>query len=407
MAAVREARKERQATPIVKLSRYGRAWALVCVLALALWVARPGSSLAQMASADDYNQEKSLIAAISGADSSEALAAVNAVRQNSRFVSTLAAKDLDGRLARLLQWVVRDYASSGELRLLSAVPEGVNGAGRKNQRVQQLKRTYWLEDNAVYGAAALLEYVPPLGRILTDSWRRAWDEHFPMFCPDTESDVVVGQLAGFDGGKGRDDPRCGLPRPGTWEMLRMRQYPDPAMSNFDALPTPIIGTDYPADESGKNAEIVAIKQTVPRDLLKYGCLRQVLLGDRATARQMFDLALGQWDGSGFLEPKNRDPNGNLAGVFWTRDLAFAALCANALEQGNAATWGSGAVAKAALEQRLWSSQSATGGIWTNYCGGQSKYPNCPPAPPTIAKQTNEIAPLVLLAYGKNIWASSH
>jgi hypothetical protein len=407
MAAVRETRKERQATPVMKFSRYARAWALACASALAFWLAQPASSVAQLASTDDYSQEKSLISALSRADSSEALAAVSAVRQSSRFVSTLATRDLENRLAQLLQWVVRDYANSGELRLLSAVPEGVNGAGRKNQRVQQLQRTYWLEDNAVYGAAALLQYVPPLGRILSDSWRRAWDEHFPMFCPDTESDVVVGQLAGFDGGRGNSDPRCALPRPTAWQMLRMHQYPDPARSNFDALPTPIIGTDYPADESGKNAEIVSIRRTVPRDLFKYGCLRQVLLGDRATAQQMFDLALGQWDGSGFLEPKNRDPNGNLAGVFWTRDLAFAALCANALGQGDAASWGSSAVAKAVIEQRLWSTQSATGGMWTNYCGAQSRYPNCPPAPPTMAKQTNEIAPLVLLAYGKNIWVGPH
>lgn len=407
MAAVRQAREERPATPIMKFLRFGRAWALAYVLALPFWLAGSAPSVAQMATAADYDQEKSLITAISRVDSSEALAAVRAARQNSQFVSTLAAGDLEGRLVRLLQWVVRDYANSGDLRLLSAVPDGLNGAGRRNRRLQQLEKTYWLEDNAVYGAGALLEYVPSLGRILSDSWRRAWDKHFPMFCPDTESDVVVGQLAGFDGGKGGGDPRCALPRPSAWQMLRMRQYPDPATSDFDALPTPIIGTDYPADGSGKNAEIISIKQTVPRDLLKYGCLRQVLLGDRATAQQMFDLALGQWNGSGFLEPKNRDPNGNLAGVFWTRDVAFAALCANALEQGNAASWGSSAVPKAAIEQKLWSSQSATGGMWTNYCGGQSKYPNCPPAPPTMAKQTNEIAPLVLLAYGKNIWVGSH
>jgi hypothetical protein len=406
MAAVRKARKERQvAFNNVKLPRYGRAWALVYVLVAALpfLFARPAARAAQVASADDYGQEKSLIAAISGTGGGEALAAVSAVRQNSQFISTLSARDVDDRLARLLQWMVRDYANSGELRLLSAVPEGLNGAGHSNQRLQHLQRTYWLQDNALYGAGALLEYIPPLGRILSDSWRRAWKERFPVFCPDTESNVVVGQLPAYDGGKGSDDPRCRLPRPGVWQMLRMRQYPSPATASFDAMPMPIIGTDYPADASGMNAEIVPIEPRSVRDLLKYGCLRQVLLGNRAAAQRMFDLALAQWDGSGFLETKNRGPDGNLAGVYWTRDLAFAALCANALEQGNAASWGSSRISKAAIEQRLWSAQSESGGIWSNYCG-QTK-PNCPLVHP-IAKQTNEIAPLVLLVYGKNIWVGS-
>jgi hypothetical protein len=360
---------------------------------------------AQSASGADYSEEQSLTAALRTGGGA-AVAAVAAVRHASPLVSTLPAPELDERLAGVLRWIVRDYANSGQMRLLSAVPDGLNGAGRSNRRLQQLQRTYWLEDNAVYGAGALTQYAPPLGRILTDSWRHAWSEHFPAFCPDTESDVVVGQIPANDGGMGSDDPRCRLPRPGAWQMLRMRQYPSPASAEFDSLPTPIIGTDYPGDANG-NADLAPIGQASVRDLLKYGCLRQVLLGNRATAQQMFDLALNQWDGSGFIEPKTRE-DGDLAGVYWTRDLAFSLMCANALGEGGAASWGSrGQVAKAAIEQSLWSAQAPGGGVWTNYCAsaGASR---CQGGPvPAFAKQTNEIAPLVLLAYGKNIWAGPH
>jgi hypothetical protein len=244
-----------------------------------------------------------------------------------------------------------------------------------------------------------------LGRILSDSWRSKWEEKYPSFCPDTESDVVVGQLPAYDGGRGSGDPRCQLPRPGTWEMLRMQQYPRPD-EDFDGLETPIIGTDYPGNKVGAGAKIAPISKTSPRDLLKYGCLRQVLLGNYSTAQEMFDLALAQWDGNGFVEPRSRrDRDGGLAGTYWTRDLAFAVMCANALGQGGAQNWGTHRqVPKASIEQKLWSAQSPSGGIWTNYCAGTG-IENCGTGSiPNIAKQTNEIAPLVLLAYGKNIWS---
>ena len=352
------------------------------------------------ASADDYRQEKPLIAAMMTLG--KALSAVESVRSSSPLVSSLSPNDLNRRLARLLQWVVRDYANSGELRLLSAVPEGVNGAGTTNARLRTLEKTYWLQDNSLYGAQALLEYVPPSGRILSDSWRSKWEEKYPSFCPDSESDVVVGRLPAYDGGEGAGDPRCRLPRPGAWEMLRMGQYPRPAEADFDTLQTPIIGTDYPS------AKIVPISKTSPRDLLKYGCLRQVLLGNHGTAQEMFDLALAQWDGAGFVEPKSRrDSDDSPAGIYWARDLAFALMCANALGEGGLQNWGTQRqVPKASIERKLWSSQSSSGGIWTNYCGAAGIRTCGPGSIPPIAKQTNEIAPLVLLAYGKNIWSKS-
>lgn len=381
-----------------------RVMALALGLLFSPQVARAGTT----ASAEDYRQEEPLIAATTTTTPSTALRAVESVRGSSPLVSSLSPNDLNYRLAILLRWVVRDYANSGELRLLSAVPEGTNGAGTSNARLRTLQKTYWLQNNSMYGAQALLEYAPPLGRILSDSWRSKWEEKYPSFCPYTQSDVVIGQVPAYDGGKGSGDPRCRQPRPGTWEMLRMQQYPRPAEADFDTLQTPIIGTDYPGDKTGVGAQIAAIGKTSVRDLLKYGCLRQVLLGNHSAAQEMFDLALAQWDGSGFVEPKSRrDSEGSPAGIYWTRDLAFAVMCANALGQGGLQNWGTqGQVPKASIEQKLWSSQSPSGGIWTNYCGDAGAEKCGLGSIPKIAKQTNEIAPLVLLAYGNNIWANA-
>jgi hypothetical protein len=378
---------------------------LVRALAFGLLFSPQAVRAGATASAEDYHQEKPLIEAMTRLDT--ALSTVESVRASSPLTSSLSPNALNKRLAILLQWVVRDYANSGELRLLSAVPEAANGAGTSNARLRTLQKTYWLQNNSLYGAQALLQYLPPLGRILSDSWRSKWEEKYPSFCPDTASAVVVGQLPAYDGGKGSGDRRCRLPRPGTWEMLRMQQYPNPAEAEFDTLQTPIIGTDYPGDKNGFGAKIEPIGKTSVRDLLKYGCLRQVLLGNYSTAQEMFDLALAQWDGNGFVEPKSRrDSDGSLAGIYWTRDLAFAVMCANALGQRGLQNWGTQQqVRKAAIEQKLWSTQSPSGGIWTNYCGDAAVEECGPGSIAKMAKQTNEIAPLVLLAYGKNIWSN--
>jgi hypothetical protein len=337
-----------------------------------------------------------------------AVAAVARVRARSGLASTLPESQLDARLASLLQWMVRDYASS-PLRLLSALPEGRNAGGRSGAHLSALQKTYWLEDNSLYGAAALNQYAPVLGKLLSDRWHGAWQQSFPRFCPDTQSSYVIARIPDYDRAGGAQDPRCRLPRPDAWQFFPEHQYPNPADPRFDTLPRPIIGTDYPEDGEGRT-RLAPITSNSPRDLLKYGCLRQVLTGNRTLAEQMFDLALADWDGSGFVGRKNspRD-HGRLAGIYWTRDLAFALLCANALGQGRQQVWGEGhSVAKAAIEQRLWGAQSQTGGIWTNYCGDRAENDRlCAPGQriPQVAKQTNELAPLVLLAYGLDIWAS--
>jgi hypothetical protein len=363
------------------------------------------------ANVDAQAPETAALSDILSPGANGALAAVRRVRVQTGLSSTLPETELQARLARLLQWLVRDYAASGSRRLLSSLPEGKNALGQGNAQLSALQQTYWLQDNALYGAAALDQYAPVLGRLLWESWHSAWQRSFPNFCPDTQSDYVIGRLADYDRASGPRDPRCRFTRPGSWQFFREYQYPDPAGSQFDSLPRPIIGTDYPA---GPHAEtrLAPISERSPRDLLKYGCLRQVLLGQEAVARQMLDLALANWDGNGFVFPKN-DPrtHSRLAGTYWTRDLGFALLCGNALGQGNQPVWGTTHhVAKGAMEQRLWSAQSQTGGIFTNYCGGNAEGRfQCIAGQnvPGFAKQTNEIAPIVLLAYGANIWRFSH
>jgi hypothetical protein len=329
-------------------------------------------------------------------------AGVVRVRVGGGLASSIPSSELDTRLVRLVSWMAKDYAQNGQLRLLSAAPEGVNAAGATNQRLKTLQHTYWLQDNGLYGAGALLEYAPDIGRELSTSWRSKWERYFPTFCPDTESDFVVGVVPAYERSGEPKDRRCQLKAPGRWSYLRMYQYPSPANADFDSRALPIIGTDYPADDSGQTRE-VPIKQTAVRDLLKYGCLRQVALGNPIVAEQMFDLALSQWDGNGFFEQRQ---GADQAGTYWTRDLAFALMCANALGRGQDTKWGTQkVVAKADIEARLWSAQSADGGIWTNYCSASE---DCGRSGiPTSAKLTNEIAPLILLAYGANIWAHPH
>jgi hypothetical protein len=331
---------------------------------------------------------------------SAALSSVQNVRRTSAFASSLPEEQIDDHLSRLLGWVLRSYNDSGPLHLISDAPDAQNGLGMTNARMKALQQTYWLQDNALYGAGALLEYAPAVGQSLSDSWHAKWDEHFGKYCPETQSSYVVGRLPQYDQpGAVVTDMRCHLPRPGMWQSFRMHQYPSPQDDGFNDLPKPIIGMDHPSDEM-MQTQLASIRTTAVRDLLKYGCLRQVLLGNRAAAQQMFDLALAQWDGNGFKTTKNdASQGGSLLGTYWTRDVAFALLCANALGEGHQAMFGQG-VSKLSLEQKLWEAQSSSGGIWTNYCSGSA----CQgPHIPAIAKQTNEIAPLVLLIYGRNLW----
>ena len=246
------------------------AWAAGLAAALLLMPAQPH----RVAAAQDLQQEKPVIAAIELPQANGALAAVRKVRAGSPLSSTLPESELDQRLAKLLSWVVRDYANSGPLRLPSGVPEGKNARGQSSVRLATLQHTYWLQDNALYMAAAFEQYAPVLGRDLSDSWRSKWQQYFPSLCPDTQSDYVIGQLPEYDTASTVADPRCRLPRPDAWQFFRMHQYPDPADPQFDTRPGPIIGTDHPMDTQGRT-ELAPINRRSSRNLLKYGCLRGI------------------------------------------------------------------------------------------------------------------------------------
>ncbi len=369
---------------------------LSLAILLAAWALGFGSD----ASAASSGSDAAVISAILAPQSGAALAAVKSVRAQSRLSSTLPEAQLDDHLARLLEWTVNAYAQSGNLHLLADAPDARNGRGLVNARLRVLQQTYWLQDNALYGERAFDEYAPALGKTLADSWRTKWNQTFPRLCPVTQSSYVVGIVPPYDSSGSVAEPRCRLTRPGPWQFFHMTQYPDPKQADFETRQFPIIGTDHPVDAANQT-HLAPIQSTSVRDLLKYGCLRQADLGNIGLARQMFGLALAQWDGNGFKNAKNEF--GQLVGIYWTRDLTFALLCANAIGAGAQNDWGQG-VTKSAIEQKLWASQSPSGGIWTNYCEGA----NCADGfTPSIAKQTNEIAPLVLLAYGPNIWKPAH
>jgi hypothetical protein len=184
---------------------------------------------------------------------------------------------------------------------------------------------------------------------------------FPKFCINTVSGPVIGVIPAFDGGPFGP---CGLPKPGIWQKLKVYSYPDPSSPGFDYLPLPIVGTGYPGQADGVTGTLEAISaQSSARDLFKYGCLRQVVLGNSTDASTMFDLGLASWDGNGFA-------HSGTPGVYHSRDLAFALICANALGRlANVYLDTAGKVARAAVEAALWKCQASDGGMWTNYTAG--------------------------------------
>jgi hypothetical protein len=155
---------------------------------------------------------------------------------------------------------------------------------------------------------------------------------------------------------------------------------------------------------------------------------------------MFEDGIGNWitDSSGlggFADP------GDITGQYAARNFTFALMCANALGINNNNNYtnvgATVSVAKSAIENQLWGLQQTTssasntsmtslGGIWTDFCtsaySATSPYGPCNlnplsdgigsvgtwglvagASPMNNPKETEEDAPLVLLAYGKNIW----
>jgi len=205
--------------------------------------------------------------------------------------SNTAVAALDPRLISLLNWLIAAYTRSGTLHLLPDCPSATTFGGRTNKHLSQLQQTYWLEDNCIYGEGALLQWAPTIGQALSASWRARVTQTFPKFCINTVSGPVIGVIPAFDGGPFGP---CGLPMPGIWQKLKVYSYPDPSSPGFDYLPLPIIATGYPGQADGVTGTLEAISaQSSARDLFKYGCLRQVVLGNSTDASTMFDLGLAR------------------------------------------------------------------------------------------------------------------
>ena len=411
-------------------------------------------------SASDCAAEASTISGLVN-DPSEALSAVHQARQNATLTSSLP--DIDTRLASLLKWIVLDYQQSGALRLLSNSPTGTTAASGPQQ--PHLQYLYWLSDNNIVGAAALEQFAPALGRILKASWTNQWAAQDAVLwkqgsvapnlnlCLGNQPDFyTVGIIPAFD--QPKNFPCKAYPPPPTdTQRFLMTQFP---LTPTDAAnPIPMIGTGYPQTDANGNPKLVSFTLDAAdtgastRDLLKYGCLRQAVLGNQNRAVEMFAHAMQLWDGTGFREPKNNDGNDNLQlpGLYWTRDLAFALACANAIGAGQAdaddTSWGLGImtpVSKRQIETKLWTIAQGradqnfatygitpVGGMWSGYCAsitdaagkeacsdgngnlsmyivnGVTRELLATNGLPDSAKQTEEISTLALLAYGGNIW----
>lgn len=103
-----------------------------------------------------------------------------------------------------------------------------------NTQHEYLQRIYWLHDNALYGEAAFLQYLPAKGVELGYSWRRHWDRHFPSLCREGSSDYVVGRLPVWDDPARTPEPRCRFAPPRPHERYRLAQFPDPPSTAYQA-----------------------------------------------------------------------------------------------------------------------------------------------------------------------------
>lgn len=372
-------------------------------------------------------------------------------RANSSFPSTLTSSTLNANLALMLKWTVKDLMNScinnqstTKLALPSDDPTGTNAGGATNSQLTVLSKTYWLGDNAIYLSAALKQYTTYIGTQLYNDYTANWGATLPNgvtnytanLCNENMSQYPAGSLPLYDTSSGGSGPLCSwITAPGVWYEFSVQQYPQPGDPCFANLTGPVVGADsevLTSSVSGCQAipsgatqttSTIAIVTNAARDLLKYGCLRQVLKGNTTDATTMFDDAIGTWDGTGFTDP------GGTPGKYSTRNFTFALMCANALgiDNNNNYVGGSVNLPKATVENQLWalqqisSSKSNTkvpslGGIWTDFCTPAYGDATCNLNPLIdgigslnqwgligSAKETEEDAPLVLLAYGKNIW----
>lgn len=313
----------------------------------------------------------------------------------------------DPNITSLTTWMVNSFNAANtregySIDLLPDLPTGVAYNGVVNAHNTKLQRTYWLIDNCEYGEGALLQVSPTIGNRLKTSWRAKLSSYFGNTLPETNSGTVIGKKAAYDGGSGfaQWQSSGGPTYFDMYKKLTQTTYPP----NIDVVSAPIVGIDYPASGDfstfGAPLTYTLVSFGSARDWFKYGCLRQAVLGNLGTSTDaaaaptawgMLKQGLLYWDGTGIAT--------STAGTYYSRDLAFALMCAKAC--GMPWTTDPLPTIRYILSemQDITGSpkgfQNGDGGIWTNYTYNQVVQ--------NSAKKTNEIAPLVALAYGTNIW----
>lgn len=335
--------------------------------------------------------------------------------------STLGEAAIQRRLSALLSFVLASFVWTCEswgLGTLNGLPYGQTYADQfanvtNNSYSLQLQGQVYLIDNALYavGALARAGFAPHTGALLNASVFGASGlfNSAPItapLCPEDQGLYAVGQLPLWDADGGvAGDPRCAAITPatvpGSEQYLARQQFP-PLVSG---PPFPVYAADAGvliAPDGSHSVRVVSFNGT--RDYLKYGCLRAVLHGDADAGAAFLARALAVFDGTGFYNPHNPLE-------YMSRDLALALMCASALGPARAARVAGWSAAQPQIEARLWALQDpGFGGVWDTYCAtpGSPKWclpwpPIAPAGLPNAAKLEHELSPLVLSAYGANVW----
>ena len=264
-----------------------------------------------------------------------------------------AAPALSSRLERLADWIA-DSFQAGQINLVPNLPSGKTHAGR--QRID-LKHLYWLQNCNLFAMTALRRYDKELSHKIERSYRLWYQKTFPDVPEQTEHYLPLGKLPGLDVPEGKY----------LRAVIKVKDY----------------GRYRIGTETHDPSQLGEVRADNPKVLLKNGLLRELLRGRKELALKYFDQAMRLWDGGGFRERRTEE------GRYHTRCLAYALIAERALRTRMPTQ------IHEQVESRLWACQDGDGGIWTDY--------NADGTIPGLAKKTNEIAPLTLLAYDQGIW----
>ena len=377
---------------------------------------------------------------------------ITLLRSRSGFSTQLSGKEaeaqLEQRLEKLLQFQIRDYVGNCKINRVGALdllptqqnfaqyqrcPNSLVGAGCTNNQNLQLHQTVLFQEDVVYSIGPWMEgYAPAVGALMNQQIFGSgglWDKVSSTadLCQDDMDRYVIGQLPGWDGGSRWIDPdylkRCGLfysPKRvplGVGERYTRSNPPYTSSLENGA----IYGSNSDEIDCASGCQLSQpkiIESNDAHDALKYGCLRQAIKGDIPGALKFFNIALSNWDGTGFPSL------GSNSDLYFTHDLGLVLMCANAL--GDMAKtnplWTSKLQQR--IENQMWELQDVgengtggTGGLWNTYCSFGTTA-NCDPNPYPYpqghlntgiahnATMLNEDAALVLSAYGLNVWQSA-